>query len=175
MGSVVSSDAARVVPERESLVVGMGELRVSRSPYAVLSCIGLGSCIAICVYDGTTQVGGLVHVVLPKYDGRSDHDRAKYADTAVPILVGEVAAQGGARSRMTVKIAGGSQMTLAPGLNTTFKTGERNLAEVLAALQREGLRLAGSDTGGSRGRTVRMYVDTGRVTVRVLGGDEREI
>ena len=175
MSSVLSSDVARAMPMRESVVIGMGELRVSRSPQVVLSCIGLGSCIAVCMYDGTTGVGGLVHVVLPKHDGRSDHDRAKYADTAVPLLLGEIIAQGGSRSRTTARIAGGSQMTLAPGLNATFRTGEKNLAEVLAALQREGMRLAGSDTGGSRGRTVRMYLDTGRVTVKTIGGDEREI
>ena len=82
---------------------------------------------------------------------------------------------GGHRSRLTVKIAGGAQMSLAPGLKNTFKTGERNLEGVKVALSKEGVSLTAEDVGGNKGRTVRMYVNTGKVTVRISGGEDREI
>jgi chemotaxis protein CheD len=155
--------------------IGMGEMQVLRSPEIVLSCIGLGSCIAVCAYDRVARVGGMVHVVLPTHDGKSGNNLAKYANTAVPLLINEILAQGGVRPYLIVKIAGGAQMSMAPGISCNFKTGERNLSEAVMALEKAGVHLVGADTGGSKGRTVRLYLDTGRITVRTVGGVEREI
>jgi chemotaxis receptor (MCP) glutamine deamidase CheD len=32
-----------------------------------------------------------------------------------------------------------------------------------------------ADTGGNMGRTVKMYLDTGRITVKTVGGADREL
>ena len=167
--------AQATAKESESLVIGMGEYIVSSTPGNVLVCIGLGSCIAVCMHDRVTKIGGMVHVVLPKHDGKSGGNLAKFANTAVPLLVGEILKNGGLKNRLTVKIAGGAQMTVAAGLRDTFKTGERNLANIKEALENENLTLAASDVGGNLGRTVRMYLDTGKVTVKTVNGDPREI
>jgi len=163
------------IVNQESIVVGLGELKVTHSTAVVLSCLGIGSCIAVCVYDYLYKVGGMSHIVLPHSEGRPGDNLGKYADTSIPLLIEEVIKQGGQRSRLIIKIAGGAQMSLAPGLKNTFKTGERNLEEVKAALTREGIPLTAADIGGNKGRTVRMYLNTGRVTVRTTGGEEREI
>ena len=161
--------------DEKTIIVGMGELRVSGSPDAILSCIGLGSCIAVFAYDRLVKVGGLVHIVLPRYDGADGNGNIKYANIAVPHLLAEVEKQGAIRSRLTVKIAGGAQMTQAPGLRDTFRTGERNLAEVMAALLKEKVPMAAADTGGTAGRTVKMYLATGKVMVKTVGGVAREL
>ncbi len=156
-------------------MLGMGEFAVTASPGAMLCCIGLGSCVAVCVYDRMAKVGGMVHIVLPHHPGPPDGNPGRYANIAVPHLLGEVMKKGGAKDRLTIKIAGGAQMVLAPGLKDTFHTGERNLAEVKAALQKEQLPLVAADTGGNMGRTVRMYVDSGKITVRTIGGGVKEL
>jgi chemotaxis protein CheD len=161
--------------EQELFVVGMGELVVTASPDAVLSCIGLGSCVAVCAYDRLAKVGGMAHVVLPQYNGLPGSNYAKFADTAVPLLLEEMNKKGGVKSRLIVKIAGGAQMTVAPGLRDTFKTGEKNLAQIMLVLQREKIALAVADTGGNLGRTVRLYVDTGKVTVKTANGIAQEL
>ena len=163
------------VANQESVLVGLGELKVTNSTSVIFSCLGIGSCIAVCVYDHLFKVGGMAHVVLPHCDGRPGDNLGKYADTCVPLLIDEVIKQGGGHSRLTIKIAGGAQMSLAPGLKNTFKTGERNLEEVKAALNRQGMSLAAADVGGNKGRTVRMYVSTGRITVKTTGGEERDL
>ncbi len=168
-------EAGTVATEKETIIAGMGELHVSSSPDAILACIGLGSCIALFVYDRVARVGGLVHIVLPKHDGGHGDNLAKYADTAVPMLIDAVVKKGAIRSRLTIKLAGGSQMTAALGLSDTFKIGVRNLAEVMAALEREKMRPAAADTGGNMGRTVRMYLDTGNIIVKTVGGVTREL
>jgi chemotaxis protein CheD len=172
MAVVFTEPAAR---EQERFVVGMGEIVVTASPDAVLSCIGLGSCIAVCAYDRLAKVGGMAHVVLPQYNGLPGSNYAKFADTAVPLLLEEMNKKGSVKSRLIVKIAGGAQMTVAPGLRDTFKTGERNLAQIMLVLQRKQIALAAADTGGNLGRTVRLYVDTGKVTVKTANGIAQEL
>lgn len=171
--SIVFAPAA--TKESESLVIGMGEYIVSNTPGAVLVCIGLGSCVALCIHDRVTKVGGMVHIVLPKSDGKTGGNEAKFADTAVPLLLGEILKNGGLRNRLTAKIAGGAQMTVAPGLRDTFKTGERNIAQIKEALERIKLPLIAADVGGTLGRTVRLYLDTGKVTVKTVSGEPKEI
>lgn len=161
--------------ERELLVVGMGEMVVTASPNAVLSCFGLGSCFAVCAYDNKEKVGGMAHIVLPQHNNLPGNNPAKFADTAVPLLLNEMVKKGCIKNRLIVKIAGGAQMTLARGLRDTFKTGERNLAQILLALQRENITLAAADTGGNVGRTVKLYVGTGHVTVKNANGTARDI
>ena len=172
MAVVFTEPAAR---EQKQFVVGMGEIVVTASPDAVLSCIGLGSCIAVCAYDRLAKVGGMAHVVLPQYNGLPGSNYAKFADTAVPLLLEEMNKKCGVKSRLIVKIAGGAQMTVAPGLRDTFKTGERNLAQIILVLKREKIALAAADTGGNLGRTVRLYVDTGKVTVKTVHGIAQEL
>ena len=159
----------------ETIIAGMGELHVSSSPDATLACIGLGSCIALFAYDRVAKVGGIVHIVLPKHDGVNGDNLAKYADTAVPMLIDAVVKKGAVRNRLTIRMAGGSQMTMARGLSDTFKIGERNLAEVMAALEREKMHPAAADTGGNMGRTARMYLATGKIIVKTVGGITKEL
>jgi chemotaxis protein CheD len=86
-----------------------------------------------------------------------------------------MAKKGCIKRRLIIKIAGGAQMTLAPGLRDTFKTGERNLEQIMSVLRKENITPAAADTGGSIGRTVKMYVRTGRVTVKTAYGSAKEI
>jgi len=158
-----------------SIIVGLGEMEVTRLPSAVLSCLGIGSCIVVCIYDSLFKIGGMSHIVLPSHDGKTGDNLAKFADTGVPLLINEVLRQGGIRSRLTIKIAGGAQMSLAPGLINTFKTGERNLIGVKMAIEKAGIPLLAADVGGNKGRTVRMYINTGKVTVKTAGDEERDI
>jgi chemotaxis protein CheD len=162
--------------KEEMIVVGMGEIAISKEPSSVLTCLGLGSCIALCIYDPISKIGGMVHIVLPQTaSSETEHSPAKYADTAVPHLIAEMVKLGALKMRMVVKIAGGAQMSLASGLIGVFKTGERNLEMVLAALDKERLTVAGMDVGGNKGRTVHLYPATGKVTTRSAGEQPREL
>lgn len=156
-------------------MLGMGEFAITTSPGAVLCCIGLGSCIAVCMYDRLVKVGGMIHIVLPHHAGPQDERSVRYANVAVPFLLEQMIKKGGVRERLTVKIAGGAQMTIAAGLKDSFRTGEKNLAEIKEALQKVQLPIAAADTGGNMGRTVRMYIDSGKVAVKTIGGNIKEI
>lgn len=161
--------------KEETIVIGMGEIEVSRNTSAVLACIGLGSCIAVCAYDPVSRVGGMVHIVLPDSGGKMEDALGKYANTAIPLLLQRLADQGGARSRLIVKYTGGAQMALTLGVTAVFDTGARNLVSVKAALAQEKIFPVASATGGNKGRTVRLYLDTGKVMVKTVGDEPWEL
>lgn len=99
-----------------TLMVGLGEVKISQDPAEVLTCLGLGSCVGVCMYDPVAKVAGMAHIVLPNSDGKPDKAGGKYADTAVPLLLEMMLKRGAIKSRVIVKIAGGAQISRSKGL-----------------------------------------------------------
>lgn len=162
--------------QEKSVVANLGEIKVSNDPEVTLSCLGVGSCIALCMNDPEAKVAGMAHIVLPVSNdaARNKPNATKYADVAIPELLQEMRNNGAVRSRLVTKIAGGSQMFNAASSNT-FDTGARNIEAVKKVLADEALSISGEDTGGSKGRTVRLFVGTGTVQVKSVGSPSKEI
>lgn len=163
------------VSNETTIMVGLGDVMVSKDPDTVLACLGIGSCVAVSVYDPVTKVGGMAHVVLPKSHGRTGEESARYADIAVPLLFKKLRDSGAIQSRLLINLAGGAQMSLALGMGKAFKIGEDNVAAVHAALGALGLKPRAAEIGGNKGRTVRLYIDSGKATVASAGEESREL
>jgi chemotaxis protein CheD len=150
------------------------EIRVKVADYAVaaagmLSTIGLGSCVAIVLYDAETAIGGLAHVLLPSESMSRDRTNpAKFPSTVVPLLVVEMRRLGAEPRRSRAKIAGGASMFGSLIGTGGINIGERNVAAVRQALDRAGIPLVADDTGSDYGRSVFFHLDDGRVEVRSL-------
>jgi len=123
----------------------------------------LGSCIGITVWDRTTTLGGLAHVVLPKSRGRTNLP-GKFADTAVAELRRQLLAQGANPKRLTAKIAGGATMF---GQRTERDVGEKNHKAVLENLKIHGIPVVAEHIGGDKGRMIRFSLEDGSVTVSI--------
>lgn len=163
------------VETADNLVVGLGQLYVRKSP-VVLVCLGIGSCIALSAYDPKSKIGGMAHIVLPEGKGRADHDSPKYADSAVPRLMDEMAQQGANMSRLLIRMAGGAKMAGAGGLGAVFKIGESNIEATRLALANSGIKkVDGTDVGGSHGRTVRLWLESGRLAITASDHEPVEI
>ena len=150
----------------------MREVRVKVADFAVtadralLATTGLGSCVAIALHDPVSRVGGLAHVLLPSLAlARDRSNRAKFAATAVRLLLEEMCAVGARAERVRAKLAGGACMfaTLMPIAGLAM--GERNVLAVREALEHAGVPVVGQDVGGEHGRSV--YFDTGDGSVVV--------
>ncbi len=155
-------------------MVRMGELSVSRTPGHVLASIGLGSCIGLVLLDASRARAGLAHIVLPSSTGGSNAPVGKFADSAVPALLEQMASIGAPRSSLHAVLVGGAQM-FALGGDSSLDIGRRNEHAAREALTRAGLAVRAAATGGNKGRTVRVYVDRGLVTVKEPGAPEVEI
>ena len=150
------------------------EIRVSVADYAAsargtISTIGLGSCVAIILHDAAARVGGLAHVLLPS--GSMSRDRsnpAKFPETAVPILLSEMARLGASVERVTAKIVGGASMFAALIPSGTINIGERNIAAARDVLQQLRVPILAEDVGSDYGRSVYLFTEDGRVEVRSL-------
>ncbi len=131
--------------------------------------IGLGSCVAVVLYDRQARVGGLAHVLLPSESMSRDRSNpAKFPKTAIPLLITEMHKLGARLDRIRATIVGGASMfgNLLPAGGVNI--GERNVAAVRATLQVVNVPIVAEDIGSDYGRSVYLFVDDGRVEVRSL-------
>jgi len=151
--------------ERPAAVVRIGELRVARAG-ATLAAVGLGSCVAIALYDPQTRIGGLAHVLLPDpADARPGAPAGRFASTAVDLLVRQMERAGAGRHRIEARLAGGATMFDTLFSNGGRTLGARNAAAAREALARAGIPIRGEDLGGEHGRSVFFRLADGRVRV----------
>ncbi len=159
------------------------DVRVKVADYAVrrgehvLATIGLGSCVAIALYDREAKVGGLAHILLPNQAmSRETANPAKFPETIVPVMLAEMRKLGSSpAARISAKIVGGASMfgTLVSG--NGINVGERNVAATREVLASAGIPLLAEDTGLDYGRSVYFFLDDGRVEVRSLKKGDRVI
>lgn len=164
-------------PVREQHV-RIGEAKVASGHGDVLTAIGLGSCIGVVIADSQKGVVAMAHVFLP-YASRRDPGvvpPGKYADLAIPQLLELLAGYGCTNiARLSAAIVGGARMFELDGLGggNTMDVGARNLQAVHEQLERHGVRVVSSVTGGTRGRTMRAYAGSCVVTAQeVTAGEE---
>jgi chemotaxis protein CheD len=146
------------------LVAGIGEMVISSSPDAHLVAYGLGSCIALAIWDPRTRIGGLAHFMLPSGPANGGSP-VKFIDTGLDTYLKAMEARGAMPSRSAIKAAGAAAMlTVGGGL----AIGKRNAETIQAALAQRGLRLAATSLGGNAGRTVQLDVVDGRFLIKSL-------
>ena len=154
-------------------VVRMGELAVSSVPGDVLVSVGLGSCIGLALLDRRLGIAGLAHIVLPQSQAPMNENPNKFADLAVPQLVAGLTELGARHIRLEAVLVGGASMFSVS--SASLEVGQRNEAAVRELLAARRIRVVAEATGGSRGRTVRVDVASGAVTVREAGGRDTEL
>jgi chemotaxis protein CheD len=164
------------MPPVTDVRIKVADYAVRRGPH-VLVTIGLGSCVAIALYDRDSQVGGLAHILLPsKAMSRETGNPAKFPETIVPVMLAEMRALGASSSRrVSAKIVGGAsmfgQLTNGSGINV----GERNLSATRDVLAAAGISIIAEDTGLDYGRSVYFHLGDGRLEVRSLKKGDRVI
>ena len=159
----------------------LADVRVKVADYAVrrgdeiIATIGLGSCVAIALYDKDTRTGGLAHILLPSMAmSRETSNPAKFPETIVPIMLAEMRALGvKSPSRICAKIAGGASMFGQLVNGTGINVGERNIVATREALAAAGIPILAEDTGLDYGRSVYFHLADGRVEVRSLKKGDR--
>jgi chemotaxis protein CheD len=149
-------------------VVRVADLRCGLADDTLVT-VGLGSCVAILLYDAEAKVGGMAHILLPSPAlSRKDSNPAKFPQTAVPRLIELMAADGARPQRIKARLAGGASMFAALAPPGTIQMGERNLVAARQALNTHRVPLVGEAVGGDYGRTVRFRVCDGQVQISTV-------
>lgn len=157
------------------VVVGVGDFRMASAPSRFLSTYGLGSCVAVMLYDWRRRAGGLLHVMMPDSavePGKAQRQPFAYVDTAVPTMFRVLEEAGISPRRTRWCIAGGAAMIASPA---HYEIGKRNVLALRKALWRAGVFIDREEVGGSESRSVRLDLKTGGVTMRKGGAHETVI
>ena len=109
-----------------NVVVGVADMKISNNIEDVIVTYSLGSCIGITIYDPIAKVGGMLHYMLPQSKNSSSNNSYNpyiYADTGIPTLFKSAYSLGAQKSKIIVKVAGGSKIL---DNNDFFAIGKRN-------------------------------------------------
>ncbi len=149
--------------------VGMADMNTVQFP-GVLTTLGLGSCVGVCLYDPTTKISGMLHVMLPYSSQiKNNSNIAKFADTGIIALINDMTKLGANKARIWAKIAGGSQMFATNKNSDVMKIGYRNVIATKETLEKVGIPIIAEDTGGNYGRTIELYSETGYLLIKTIG------
>ncbi|MEW5789254.1 MAG: chemoreceptor glutamine deamidase CheD [Pseudomonadota bacterium] len=128
----------------------------------------LGSCVAACIRDPLTGIGGMNHFMLPE-GGGDQHDMlsssARYGSYAMEVLVNQLVKLGANRGRLEAKVFGGAAVLRG---FTTVNVGAMNSEFVLDYLRTERIRVQAEDLQGLFPRKIYFFPNSGRVMVRKL-------
>jgi chemotaxis protein CheD len=152
-----------------SITVDIADMKISTEGAGRIITYSLGSCIGVTVYDPVRKIGGMIHCMLPM-SGINPEKAAQvpymFVDTGIPAFFNRILELGAEKKDLMIKVAGGAQM-LDEG--KIFNIGERNMAVLRKILWKNNLLIQSFDVGGSTGRTMTLYMDSGRVTVKING------
>ncbi|MFH1287713.1 MAG: chemotaxis protein CheD [bacterium] len=143
--------------------IQMGEMAVGKGG-DILAASGIGSCVAVTLYDAKCKIGALAHAMLPSRRLRDKPPDARYVDMAIDAMLEKMQAQGARKEDMEAKLVGGSNMFAAFEPNESI--GKKNIASAKEGLKKHGIPVAGECVGGSQGRSVEFSIATGIVTVK---------
>ncbi len=151
------TQAAKVLP---------GEYYVTGKDMLIVTV--LGSCVAACIRDTQSGIGGLNHFMLP--EGGTDENNpastsARYGSYAMEILINHITKLGARRANLEAKVFGGGNVL--PGL-TVANVGERNAEFVLGFLHTEKIRVVAQDLVDVFPRKVYYFPASGKVMVKKL-------
>ena len=130
----------------------------------------LGSCVAACLRDRESGIGGMNHFMLPH--GRDEgpaSTSARYGVNAMELLINELIRMGARRSRLEAKVFGGGNMLEGC---VALNIGQANARFVTQFLQAESIPVAASDLEGNGSRKVCFYPASGRALVRGIHRNE---
>ncbi|BCB27561.1 putative chemoreceptor glutamine deamidase CheD 1 [Sulfurimicrobium lacus] len=128
----------------------------------------LGSCVAACIRDRISGIGGMNHFMLPNNGQDQSNplgDSARYGTYAMEILVNQLLKMGARRDHLEAKVFGGGNVLRG---FVVANVGERNSKFVLDFLKTENIKLVAQDLMDIYPRKVYFFPKSGRVLVKKL-------
>lgn len=156
--------------ETPRVTIHIGGLRASRDPLVIDTV--LGSCIAACLYDPVTGIGGMNHFMLPDGVDPNDPASARYGVNAMELLIRDLMRLGANRRRFQSKVFGGGHVLRVGGRMGEVPLGNIEFARRFLAAEQ--IPIVKEDVGGHQPRRVLFHTHTSRVFVRYLGNRDAE-
>jgi len=155
-------------------IVGISEMYISSEPDDIIITYSLGSCIGVSIYDQKLKIGGMVHCMLPlsKIDPNKALEKpCMFTDTGISCLLQNFLNMGSSRANLIIKTAGAASMLDEKNI---FKIGERNYTVLKKIMWKNDLQIKAEDVKGTASRTMLLYMNSGKTTIK-SGGKEGEL
>ncbi|ASV76881.1 Chemotaxis protein CheD [Thermogutta terrifontis] len=147
----------------QAINVGMGQIATGDRATQFTSV--LGSCVAVVLWHPRLSLAAIAHVVLPKSHGQNGQP-GKFADTAIPYMLEQLARMGCPKPGLVAKIAGGANMFRVGG---PLQIGDDNVATIREILKMAGIPITAEDVGGTHGRKITFTCSTGEMLIEIAG------
>lgn len=150
-------EAAKILP---------GEYYVTKRDMVLVTV--LGSCVAACIRDRVSGIGGMNHFMLPDSpDANNDptNASARYGAYAMEMMINQLLKGGARRENLEAKVFGGGSVLRGLAM---ANLGARNADFALGYLHTEGIAIAGQDLLEEYARKVYFFPYSGRVLVKKI-------
>ena len=150
----------------EAAKISPGEYYVTKRNMVLVTV--LGSCVAACIRDRVSSIGGMNHFMLPDIicdENDPTSVSARYGAYAMEMMINQLLKMGARRSSLEAKIFGGG--SVMRGM-VSANVGERNAEFALDYLHVEGIAVVGQDLLEDYARKVYFFPNSGRVLVKKI-------
>ncbi len=149
----------------EEVVIYIGGVFASRDGAVVRTL--LGSCIATCLWDPRSGVGGMNHFLLPEpTNGDGQGDLSRFGIHAMELLIGKIQRLGGDRRTVQAKVFGGGHVLQMK--ETGVGVPERNIRFIRQFMADENIPVVAEDVGGTAARQVVFHTQSGKALLKRL-------
>lgn len=157
------------------ITVDIGKCYLTSNMTEIVSCLGLGSCVGVIIFDNNNKITGAAHVMLPTHtlaqQGKLDEmAQRRFADIAIPFIYDSVIQMGARPENLRAKIVGGAQMFKGVADEELMDIGKRNVTAVKEQLALKKIPIIAEHIHGSEGRTMRYNVNTNKLFIRTKSG-----
>lgn len=152
--------------DRDTAKILPGEYYYTNKDMAIVTV--LGSCVAACIRDRVSGVGGMNHFMLPGDGNDSDNPVSpsmRYGTYAMEMLINGLLKAGARRENLEAKVFGGGNVLSG---FVAINVGQRNALFVRNFLKAESIRILAEDLNDVYPRKVYFFPRTGKVLVKKL-------
>jgi chemotaxis protein CheD len=166
---------------RKRLSLGLGAVVIVETPTVVRTV--LGSCVAVILHVPRLQLSALCHAQMPERQagvccGEScphpcstdidpDSNELRYVSCCIRYMLDELHRRHVGNSEIVCTLVGGANVLR--NLDARWSVASRNVDMATDILERERIRIAYADTGGTQGRVIQHTCDLNRTEVRYHG------
>jgi chemotaxis protein CheD len=147
-----------------------GEYYITCDPQVVIHTL-LGSCIAVCLYDKITGIGGMNHFMLPQAHEGQISEHGRYGLQSMEVMIENLLYQGAVYQNLKAKIFGGGNMV---GFN--YRENDIALSNIrftLKYLESKEIPIISKGLGGISGRKIYYCLEDHSVYVQRLKREEK--
>jgi len=138
-------------------------LFASQAPHHVHTV--LGSCVSVCLWDRTLQLGGINHYMLPLWNGNG-LATPRYGNIAIKKLIEALEGHGCNRQRMEAKVFGGAKVLGSSTPRDSLSIGDRNIETAEFILNEYSIPVVSRCVGGDCGYKLIYKTYTGEVLLK---------